>query len=139
VKRLLLLCLLLTAGCSDNRPPGPAGEGEETLSPRGTYRQFTPEEWKQLVLEAPGPVLVEFGATWCGPCRKMEPVLENLARDFAVYKVDGDANPGLKQAAGIDGYPSLLVFYKGRVTARYAGYTPEAPLRESLQMAGGGR
>jgi thioredoxin 1 len=93
--------------------------------------------WKREVLDADEPVLVDFWAAWCGPCRAMNPTLEALARDYKVCKVNVDTNGPLAARYGIASIPALLVFKGGQVMARHVGVTPEATLRAELQRLGG--
>jgi thioredoxin 1 len=99
--------------------------------------------WKKEVLQADGPVPMDFWAGWCPPCRAMNPTVEALARDFKVCKVNVDTNQELAGRHGIPSIPALLTFKGGRVVARHVGVTPGAASRDELQALsreeGGGR
>jgi len=93
--------------------------------------------WKKEVLQSDEPVLVDFWASWCPPCRAMEPVIESLAREFKVCKVNVDNNQELAARYHIASIPALLIFKDGQVAAQHAGVTPEPTLRGELQWLGG--
>lgn len=91
------------------------------------------------VLASSTPVLVEFGATWCPPCRMIEPVLEAIAAERAgalrVVTVDVDDNPTLQTRYGALSVPTLLVFSGGNIVARMVGYRPKGALLRAIDDA----
>jgi thioredoxin len=93
--------------------------------------------WKQEVLQSAEPVLVDFWAAWCGPCRMMNPTIEALARDYKVCKVNVDTNQELASHYHISAIPALLIFKDGQAVRRYDGVTPETTLREELRQLSG--
>ena len=85
------------------------------------------------------PVLVDFWAEWCGPCRTVGPILEKLAGEYAgqirVVKVDTDANPGLSQAFQIRSIPTIAVFKQGKLIFMQPGALPEPSFRDLIKQA----
>ena len=85
----------------------------------------TDSSFDQEVLKSTEPVLVDFHAVWCGPCKAMAPALEVVARDMKgkvkVVKVDVDENPGITSTYGIRAMPTLIIFKGGKVAAQHTG------------------
>lgn len=88
------------------------------------------------VIESDVPVLVDFWAAWCSPCKMIAPVVEELAAEYAgrvkMAKVDIDANPVTPGQFGVMSIPTLLVFRGGRAEKRIVGYQPKARLKGEL-------
>ena len=97
------------------------------------------DDFAEVVEAAALPTLVDLWAPWCGPCRMVSPVLENLAREFAgrvrLVKVNVDESPRLAQRFGVQGIPTLLVMRGAEVVARQTGAAGEPALRTWLQDA----
>ncbi|MGH7280777.1 MAG: thioredoxin [Polyangiaceae bacterium] len=95
--------------------------------------------FEKEVLRADVPVIVEFGATWCGPCRALEPMLERLAqksagtRKFATINVDD--SPAIATKYGVRGTPTIVVFAQGKEVARQIGLTNEAKIGAIVDRA----
>ena len=99
-------------------------------------RAVTTATFKDEVLSNTNPVLVDFWAEWCGPCRMVSPIVDELGADYAdkldVVKVNVDEEPGLAQQYGITGIPSLLVFKGGEIAKTMVGAKPKAILVQDL-------
>jgi thioredoxin 1 len=93
--------------------------------------------FKRDVLESSEPVLVDFWAEWCGPCRMMAPTLEALARDFKVCKVNVDKNQKLAGRYNVSSIPALLIFKNGQIATQHLGVTSESVLRADLMKLSG--
>ncbi len=91
------------------------------------------------VLNSDLPVLIDFWAAWCGPCRMVAPILDKLAGEFAgqikIAKVDVDANPGLSQAFRIQSIPNLMIVKNRTMIFNQPGALPEAALRQLIEQA----
>jgi thioredoxin 1 len=95
-------------------------------------KYVTEESFEADVLNADLPVLVDFTASWCGPCKMLAPVIEELASDWQgkayIYKMDVDSNPETPQKYSVMGVPSLILFKNGEIAARITGFRPKNQL-----------
>ena len=98
--------------------------------------KVTDETFEQEVLKASEPVLVDFWAEWCGPCRMLAPIVEELSEEYAdrvkVCKADVDACANLSGEYGIRSIPTLLIFKDGQVTDQIVGLTQKRGIAEKL-------
>jgi thioredoxin 1 len=101
--------------------------------------EINEKDFEAQVLQADGPVLVDFWAPWCGPCRLLTPVLETAATQMngrvKVVKLNTDENFALAQKYGIMAIPSLILFHKGQEVNRLTGFLPQSQFLSWLQDA----
>jgi thioredoxin len=121
-----VLVLIPLAGCGD--PPLPHVDGLEV--------GLNDDNFQSEVLNHEQPVLVDFGATWCGPCRKMDPVIAHASLNYEgrikFGKVDVDRNRRLASEYDVGGIPALVLFHKGQEIDRAVGYHSLSDLSQWL-------
>ena len=98
----------------------------------------TDETFDHEILQASGLAVVDFWATWCGPCRMIGPVVEQLAREYEgrakIAKLDTDANPATQARFGVRSIPTLLFFKDGALVDRVVGAVPRAVLERKIEQ-----
>src|SRR3984893_7825025 len=94
----------------------------------GTIQAVTDSEFESVVLKSEIPVLVDFWATWCGPCRMIAPIVEQISGELGdkvkVMKMDIDENPSTPMSLGIMSIPTVIIFKDGKPAERTVGYRP---------------
>lgn len=95
------------------------------------------QTFTQEVLEANLPVLVDFSAEWCGPCKMVDPIVHELSEEWdgkvKVVKVDADESPGIVMQYGVMGIPTLMFFVDGEVVERVTGFQPKKNLVKKFE------
>jgi thioredoxin 1 len=98
--------------------------------------QVTDQNFETTVGASQQPVLVDFWATWCAPCKMLKPMVEELATEYAgrvtIAELDVDANPTTASKFGVLSIPTLILFRGGKPAQRIVGYQPKASLRQKI-------
>jgi thioredoxin 1 len=97
--------------------------------------EFTDANFQSEVLQSDQPVLVDFWAPWCGPCKMVGPIVEKLAGEMTgvkIGKLNVDDNPGIAQEYGVMSIPTLILFKGGQIAGKTMGFQPEPKLREFI-------
>ena len=119
--------------------PAPHGAGQPA-GPVSTGKlvTVTDQDFARSVLQSSVPVVVDFWAPWCGPCRAIAPALEQIATEYAgratVAKLNTDDNPGTMTRYGVMGLPTLLIFKGGQEVGRLVGLQPKANIKRALDQ-----
>ncbi|MGA2031661.1 MAG: thioredoxin [Thermoguttaceae bacterium] len=104
-------------------------------------REISDSDFDSEVLQSEHPVLVDFWAPWCGPCRMIAPILEQLATEngerLKVVKVNVDESPAVAGGYGVSSIPTLMLFKDGQIVDRFVGVQPKTRLQEAITQVTG--
>ena len=104
-------------------------------------KELSDQSFEAEVLQSTEPVLVDFWAPWCGPCRMIAPLVEELATENAdavkVAKINIDESPSTAATYGVSSIPTLMIFKNGEVIDRFVGVQPKSRLQDAIEQAKG--
>jgi thioredoxin 1 len=137
----------MVLGLTEREVRGHSKSGTSSIKSKGddemgaTTSEFVTEvsdaEFEQKVLQSDTPVLVDFWAAWCGPCRALAPVVDTIAQEYngklKVMKMDVDKNNMTPGRYGIRGIPALLIFKGGKVAEQIVGFVPKDTIDQTLK------
>ena len=129
---LIVTAVVLSVQTKPVGPPASTGHGGG-----GSVVHVTDADFDQLVLRSPTPVLVDFFATWCPPCKQLAPIVEELARETPqarIVKIDVDVSPKTAQRYGVRSIPTLIVFQNGEPGKKSVGFASKTQLRSMLAL-----
>ena len=138
-------CMSGACAAFHNAQPAPAETGEKTTPPRAEGKktngpiELSEVNFHKQVLQSSEPVLVDFFATWCSPCRMLAPVVDELAKENAgsvkIGKLDIDANPHIAARYGVNSVPTVMVFKNGRIVEKLVGLHSKANFQAAIERA----
>ncbi len=96
-------------------------------------KELNEKNFAEKVLNAKGKILVDFNADWCGPCKMLKPVLDEIAKDYTIYSVNVDKNSDLASSYDIMSIPCLLLFKNGKIINRSFGMTTKENILQMLE------
>lgn len=114
----------------------PAGEAVRTGGTVQDVMEVSDANFEQSVLKSDQTVMVDFWASWCGPCKALSPVVDEIAKAYngkaKVYKMNVDNNSATPMRYGVRGIPTLLIFKGGKVAEQIVGYVPKDTIQKAL-------
>jgi len=109
------------------------------MAETGTVASVDDDQFEEEVLDSEKPVVVDFWAPWCGPCRMVSPIVEELSREYGesvgFRKMNTDDNENTMMQYGITSIPTLIIFKDGREVNRLVGYAPKEQLRRQIDRS----
>lgn len=130
------LLALVPVEAAPDEPDGEDDEQQVVASDKPVH--VTDQTFMQEVMESPLPVVIDFWADWCQPCKMVAPILEKLAKEYAgrvrIAKVDVDANPILSTQFQVQSIPTLMFVKNGKIVGRSAGAAPEPAIRDVIEQ-----